>query len=257
MRSGVDVCIIDTAGRLQTQTNLMQELEKIRRVIGKQIPEAPHETLLVLDATAGQNGLSQAQGFYRRRQMHRHRAGQVRRHGQGRRGDPHPPAVQLAGEVRRHRREGGRPGAVQRERLRGCPVRRRAVNKGSLFQNSSKVVRDVVEIFSPFRTPNPTLDLGAFAVFSGLKCVWDLRPPRARSETNSIGSWTPKIAALAEESTPQSTALWTARFPYFANHEIKAVYFPLREHHIGPAQIGAPLRQSRQHFPPATGSRHA
>ncbi len=60
---GVDVCLIDTAGRLQTQTSLMQELEKIRRVISKQIPEAPHETLLVLDATAGQNGLSQAQGF--------------------------------------------------------------------------------------------------------------------------------------------------------------------------------------------------
>jgi len=60
---GANVCIIDTAGRLQTQTNLMTELEKIRRVITKQIPDAPHEVLLVLDATAGQNGLSQAQGF--------------------------------------------------------------------------------------------------------------------------------------------------------------------------------------------------
>jgi fused signal recognition particle receptor len=58
-----DICIIDTAGRLQTQTNLMQQLEKIYRVIGKLIPDAPHETLLVLDATAGQNALSQAQGF--------------------------------------------------------------------------------------------------------------------------------------------------------------------------------------------------
>lgn len=58
-----EICIIDTAGRLQTQTNLMQQLEKIHRVIGKLIPEAPHETLLVLDATAGQNALSQAQGF--------------------------------------------------------------------------------------------------------------------------------------------------------------------------------------------------
>ena len=58
-----DVCIIDTAGRLQTQVNLMQQLTKIRRVIGKQIPEAPHEVLLVLDATAGQNGISQARGF--------------------------------------------------------------------------------------------------------------------------------------------------------------------------------------------------
>ena len=58
-----DVCILDTAGRLQTQSNLMQQLDKIRRVISKQIPEAPHEVLLVLDATAGQNAISQAKGF--------------------------------------------------------------------------------------------------------------------------------------------------------------------------------------------------
>ena len=57
------VCIIDTAGRLQTQTSLMQELAKIRRVISKLVPDAPHEVLLVLDATAGQNGISQAKGF--------------------------------------------------------------------------------------------------------------------------------------------------------------------------------------------------
>lgn len=63
VEGGFDVCIIDTAGRLQTQSNLMQELGKIRRVIAKQIPDAPHETLLVLDATAGQNALSQAKGF--------------------------------------------------------------------------------------------------------------------------------------------------------------------------------------------------
>jgi fused signal recognition particle receptor len=63
IESQADVCIIDTAGRLQTQVNLMQQLEKIRRVVGKLIPEAPHEVLLVLDATAGQNGISQAHGF--------------------------------------------------------------------------------------------------------------------------------------------------------------------------------------------------
>jgi fused signal recognition particle receptor len=63
VEAGCDVCIVDTAGRLQTQSNLMQELGKIRRVIAKQIPEAPHETLLVIDATAGQNALSQAKGF--------------------------------------------------------------------------------------------------------------------------------------------------------------------------------------------------
>ena len=63
LESQADVCIIDTAGRLQTQKNLMQELEKIHRVVGKQIGDAPHETLMVLDATAGQNGISQARGF--------------------------------------------------------------------------------------------------------------------------------------------------------------------------------------------------
>jgi fused signal recognition particle receptor len=63
IEGGFDVCIVDTAGRLQTQSNLMQELGKIRRVIAKQIPDAPHETLLVIDATAGQNALSQAKGF--------------------------------------------------------------------------------------------------------------------------------------------------------------------------------------------------
>lgn len=60
---GADYIIIDTAGRLQTHHNLMQELEKIHRVIGKKIEGGPHETLLVLDATTGQNGLSQAAKF--------------------------------------------------------------------------------------------------------------------------------------------------------------------------------------------------
>jgi len=58
-----ELCIVDTAGRLQTQQNLMQQLSKIHRVLGKQIPEAPHEVLLVLDATTGQNGISQARHF--------------------------------------------------------------------------------------------------------------------------------------------------------------------------------------------------
>lgn len=58
-----EVCIVDTAGRLQTQQNLMQQLTKIHRVIGKQIAAAPHEVILVLDATTGQNGISQAKHF--------------------------------------------------------------------------------------------------------------------------------------------------------------------------------------------------
>src|SRR5690242_13639501 len=62
-RDGADVAIIDTAGRLHTQDNLMAELAKVRRVISKQIPDAPHETLLTVDATTGQNGLRQARMF--------------------------------------------------------------------------------------------------------------------------------------------------------------------------------------------------
>ena len=62
-RDGADVVIIDTAGRLHTQDDLMGELGKVRRVISKQIPDAPHETLLIVDATTGQNGLRQARLF--------------------------------------------------------------------------------------------------------------------------------------------------------------------------------------------------
>ena len=60
----MDVVLIDTAGRLQTNQNLMEELKKIKRVIGKVLPGAPHETLLVLDATLGQNSISQAKLFH-------------------------------------------------------------------------------------------------------------------------------------------------------------------------------------------------
>jgi fused signal recognition particle receptor len=60
---GRNVVIVDTAGRLHTQTNLMEELAKVRRVIERRLPSAPHETLLVIDATTGQNGLQQARLF--------------------------------------------------------------------------------------------------------------------------------------------------------------------------------------------------
>ncbi len=60
---GADVVLIDTAGRLHTKVNLMEELKKIKRAVGKKIADAPHETLLVLDATTGQNALSQAKLF--------------------------------------------------------------------------------------------------------------------------------------------------------------------------------------------------
>jgi fused signal recognition particle receptor len=60
---GVDVVLVDTAGRLHTSTNLMEELKKVVRVIKKRLPDAPHETLLVLDGTIGQNAVSQARTF--------------------------------------------------------------------------------------------------------------------------------------------------------------------------------------------------
>jgi fused signal recognition particle receptor len=63
IKKGSDICIVDTAGRLQTQKNLMAELTKIQDSIRKQLPEAPHEVLLILDATTGQNGISQAIKF--------------------------------------------------------------------------------------------------------------------------------------------------------------------------------------------------
>lgn len=59
----VDVVILDTAGRMHTKVNLMEELKKVQRVLGKKMPSAPHEVLLVLDATTGQNALSQARQF--------------------------------------------------------------------------------------------------------------------------------------------------------------------------------------------------
>lgn len=62
-REGVDLLIVDTAGRLQNKTNLMNELAKISRVISKEIPSAPHEAFLIIDATTGQNGVTQAKQF--------------------------------------------------------------------------------------------------------------------------------------------------------------------------------------------------
>ncbi len=64
MKRGVDVVLIDTAGRLHTKVNLMEELKKIKRVIGKRLPGAPHDIWLVLDATVGQNAINQTKLFH-------------------------------------------------------------------------------------------------------------------------------------------------------------------------------------------------
>ena len=62
-KDNYDVVLVDTAGRLQNKVNLMKELEKVNKVLGKLLPGSPHETLLVIDATTGQNGISQAKSF--------------------------------------------------------------------------------------------------------------------------------------------------------------------------------------------------
>jgi fused signal recognition particle receptor len=64
-RTGTEIVLVDTAGRLHTKGNLMAELAKMARVAGREVPGAPHETLLVLDATVGSNGLAQAREFAR------------------------------------------------------------------------------------------------------------------------------------------------------------------------------------------------
>jgi fused signal recognition particle receptor len=61
---GADVLLCDTAGRLQNKVNLMKELEKVKRVIQREVPDAPHEVLLVLDATTGQNAMTQAKRIF-------------------------------------------------------------------------------------------------------------------------------------------------------------------------------------------------
>ena len=81
----LDVVLCDTAGRLHTKANLMEELKKVKRVLARRMPGAPHEVLLVLDATTGQNAIQQAQAVPRGAGRHRHRAHQARRHREGRR----------------------------------------------------------------------------------------------------------------------------------------------------------------------------
>jgi fused signal recognition particle receptor len=113
---GIDVLIADTAGRLPTQVNLMSELRRIRRAQDKAMPGAPHEALLVVDGTNGQNALGAGARLRRRRRPHGPHRHQARRHGQGRRAARHhahaprqAPADLLHRRGRRHRR----PAALQ------------------------------------------------------------------------------------------------------------------------------------------------
>ena len=100
-----DLLIIDTAGRLHTKYNLMKELEKVHSVCARQVHNAPHETLLVLDATTGQNAISQAKHFKEAVEVSGHHPDQARQHGQGRDRLCDREGTGVAGALCRHGRE--------------------------------------------------------------------------------------------------------------------------------------------------------
>ena len=129
---GRDVVVVDTAGRLHTQTNLMEELAKVRRVIARRLEGAPHETLLVLDATTGQNGLRQAQALRRGGRRHGRRPDEARRHREGRRRRRDRPRARPAGQARRRGRDPRRPAAVRPSGLRAGPDRPRLAPRAQI-----------------------------------------------------------------------------------------------------------------------------
>ena len=118
---GKDVAIVDTAGRLHTQSNLMEELAKVRRVIEGRLEGAPHETLLVVDATTGQNGLQQARLFGESVGVTGVVADEARRLRQGRDRRRDRLRARAAGEADRRRRGPRRPAPVRPARLRPRP----------------------------------------------------------------------------------------------------------------------------------------
>ena len=118
---GADLLLIDTAGRLQNREDLMAELAKIVRVIRKRDPDAPHNTLLVLDASTGQNAVSQVEIFRKIADVTRSGDDQARRHRQGRR----------AGGARRPLRPADPRDRRRRGHRRPCPFRPRRVRPGA------------------------------------------------------------------------------------------------------------------------------
>ena len=120
----IPLVLADTAGRLHTKVNLMEELKKVRRVADRP-PGSVTEVLLVLDATTGQNGLVQARQFTEAVGGHRHRPDQAGRHGQGRHRRRHHQRARHAHQARRAWAKGRGPGALRRPRVRGrAPARR-------------------------------------------------------------------------------------------------------------------------------------
>jgi fused signal recognition particle receptor len=121
---GADVLIADTAGRLQAQAHLMEELRKVRRVLGKAAPGAPHEVLLVLDANQGQNALVQAKMFHEAVGVTGLVLTEARRHGARRHRLGDRAAARSADSIHRHRRRCRRFRGIRRGSVRARPRRR-------------------------------------------------------------------------------------------------------------------------------------
>ncbi len=121
---GADVVIIDTAGRLHNKVNLMNELTKVRNVMRKVIPDAPHEVLLVLDASTGQNAIEQAREFTKATDVTALALNQAGWHCEGRRCHRHQRPVQHPHQVPRRRGRGRTPAGLRQARLRGRAIPR-------------------------------------------------------------------------------------------------------------------------------------
>ncbi len=119
---GIDVLIADTAGRLHTQSHLMDELKKVKRVLARLDPAAPHEVLLVLDGTIGQNAVAQAEEFNKGLGVTGIGHHQARRHRQGRRGARHRAEAEDSDPLRRRRRADRGFRRLQRRGIRFGPV---------------------------------------------------------------------------------------------------------------------------------------
>jgi signal recognition particle GTPase len=119
---GIDVLIADTAGRLHTQSNLMEELKKIKRVLAKLDPSAPHEVMLVVDAGTGQNALNQAEQFHAAVGLTGISPDQAGRHRQGRHHLRHRQATGDTDPLHRRRRKHRGSARIRRRTIRRCAV---------------------------------------------------------------------------------------------------------------------------------------
>ena len=118
---GTDVVLVDTAGRLHTKIDLMKELDKMRRTAERQVPGAPHQTLLVIDATTGQNGMQQARLFTEAAHVNGIVPHQARRYRERRNRRRHCPRARPSCSLRRHRRNDRRYPSLRSSSLRGRP----------------------------------------------------------------------------------------------------------------------------------------